>query len=152
MELLIFSQGIICSMFSFMFFIDLLQYGTTLRAIGTAAVLLGYVLETGLVWNAYKIYTTELFPTCIRSIALSTFSCTSLLGSMATPQLTYMSKTWHPAPYLGAAAFAGLSTLFSTILLPETRFMALPDNLKEATDRKILYTEESENTKSDTTL
>ena len=124
-----------------MFVVDVTGLDASMRAVGTAAVIIGYTLESGLVWIAYKLYTTELFPTCVRSIALSTFSSVSMIGSMATPQLTYLSRYWHPAPYSGAALLAGLSTAFAIIFLPETQFMALPDTLKEATNRKILYKE-----------
>uniref|UniRef100_A0A914Y0H5 Major facilitator superfamily (MFS) profile domain-containing protein n=1 Tax=Panagrolaimus superbus TaxID=310955 RepID=A0A914Y0H5_9BILA len=141
-KLLVFSQGAVCLLFSFMFFIDLFGLNSSLlRSIGTGSVLIGYTLESGLVWIAYKLYTTELFPTCIRSIALSTFSCVSMIGSMATPQLTYISRFWHPAPYSGAALLAGLSTTFAIMFLPETHFVALPDTIKEAANRKTLYKE-----------
>ncbi|KAI1726131.1 sugar transporter domain-containing protein [Ditylenchus destructor] len=140
-KLLVFSQGLVFLMFCSMFIIDFTQLNATMRVFGTGAVLVGYILESGLVWIAYKLYTTELFPTCMRSIALSTFSCTSLLGSMATPQMTYFASYWHPAPYAGATVFAGLSVLFAILFLPETHFVALPDNMREATHRDTLYKE-----------
>jgi hypothetical protein len=140
-KLLVFSQGAVCLLFSFMFFIDVFGFNSSMRSIGTAAVIIGYTLESGLVWIAYKLYTTELFPTCIRSIALSTFSCVSMIGSMATPQVTYFSKYWHPTPYIYTAVLAGLSTIFAIAFLPETHFVALPDTIKEAENRKTLYKE-----------
>uniref|UniRef100_A0AC34GW82 Uncharacterized protein n=1 Tax=Panagrolaimus sp. ES5 TaxID=591445 RepID=A0AC34GW82_9BILA len=64
-----------------------------------------------------------------------------MIGSMATPQLTYISRFWHPAPYSGAALLAGLSTTFAIMFLPETHFVALPDTITEAANRKTLYKE-----------
>lgn len=40
------------------------------HAIGTVIALLGYAIIVGVVWIAYKQFTTELYPTVIRSIAL----------------------------------------------------------------------------------
>uniref|UniRef100_A0A7E4V3A2 MFS domain-containing protein n=1 Tax=Panagrellus redivivus TaxID=6233 RepID=A0A7E4V3A2_PANRE len=140
-KLLLLSQGIVCLLLTSMFLIDVMSLGGTARVIGTMAVLVGHTLEFGLVWIAYKLYTTELFPTCVRSIALSTFSCTSLLGSIATPQLTYLSKYWHPAPYSGATLITLLSVGFAAKFLPETHFVALPDTVGQATNRQKLYRE-----------
>lgn len=143
LKLLVFSQGIVFFAFLFMFFIDFGQYNTTLRIIGTISVIIGYSLESGLVWIAYKLYTTELFPTCIRSIALSTFSSTSLFGSFIAPQIVYFSKFWHPAPYAGACIASGLSVILSVAFLPETRYVALPETMSQAKNRKRLYKEDS---------
>lgn len=141
LRLLVISQGLVFLLFAYMFVVDYAQFDHSSRAIGTISVIIGYTLESGLVWIAYKLYTTELFPTCVRSIALSTFSCTSLLGSMVTPQLTYFAKYWHPTPYAGAALAAGLSVTFALLFLPETQMVALPDTIDQATDRKNLYVE-----------
>lgn len=72
-----------------MFTIDFMELNSSARIVGTAAVLCGYVVVTGFVWITYKLYTTELFPTVVRSIALSTFSIASQLGSVIGPQLIY---------------------------------------------------------------
>ena len=139
--LLVVSQGTVFCFFFFMFLVDFLQLNESMRAIGSYGIIIAYTLESGLVWIAYKLYTTELFPTCIRSIALSTFSSTSLVGSILTPQLVYLAKFWHPIPYSGAALTAGLSCIFAIIFLPETQFVALPDTIHQATNRKVLYKE-----------
>ncbi|KAE9554517.1 hypothetical protein FO519_002273 [Halicephalobus sp. NKZ332] len=140
-KLLIFSQGAVFFFFFFMFIIKLTDLDPSMKAVGTIMTIIGYTLESGLVWIAYKLYTTELFPTCVRSIALSTFSCTSLIGSIITPQLTYLARFWNPAPFTGAALASGLSCILAIIFLPETHFVALPDTIDQATHRKFLYKE-----------
>lgn len=135
-KLFLFSQGVVFLCFTAMFIIDALELGSSYRATGTGLVLLGYVTETGLVWIVYKLYTTELFPTVIRTIALSTFSCTSLMGSALGPQLIFLKKYWHSAPYLGASVSAGLAVLLGLIFLPETKFAQLPDTIHQAKQRR----------------
>lgn len=39
---------------------------------------------------AYKTYTVELFPTVVRTIAVNTFSLTSMVGSVLAPQLIFL--------------------------------------------------------------
>uniref|UniRef100_A0A915DHB8 Uncharacterized protein n=1 Tax=Ditylenchus dipsaci TaxID=166011 RepID=A0A915DHB8_9BILA len=123
-RLLIGSLSIVFLLFLTMLVIDVLEMGSTARAIGTAAVLLGFIIQTGFVYVAYKLYTTELFPTVIRTIALSTFSCTSLLGTVIGPQLIYLKKYWHSAPYLGATISLFIALVLAALLLPETKTLA----------------------------
>lgn len=40
--------GAVCLLFSFMFFIDVFGFNSSMRSIGTAAVIIGYTLESGL--------------------------------------------------------------------------------------------------------
>uniref|UniRef100_A0A914EFU3 Uncharacterized protein n=1 Tax=Acrobeloides nanus TaxID=290746 RepID=A0A914EFU3_9BILA len=103
-----------------------------------------HALETGIVWIAYKLYSTELFPTVIRTIALTTFSSTSLLGFIISPQLVYLKRYWHPTPFFVAAISAVLSAILSGLILPETKFVALPDTIDEAIKREELPCEEDE--------
>ena len=124
-----------------MIFVDVFQLGDFLKYIATMVVIIGYVIEFGFIWVAYKIYTSELFPTCMRSIALSAFSSTSLVGIALSPQLVYLSKFWNPAPYAGGAIAAALSTICAAAFLPRTQFIALPDTVHQATNRDLLYKE-----------
>jgi hypothetical protein len=59
-------------------------------------------MQAGFVWIGYRLYTAELYPTVIRSIAASTFSIASQFGSIVGPQLIFIRKYWHSAPYMGA--------------------------------------------------
>jgi len=47
-------------------------------------------------------------------------------------------------PYTGAALATLLSTITAAAFLPETKFVALPDTLGEATHRDELYKEDDE--------
>uniref|UniRef100_A0A0N5AXE1 MFS domain-containing protein n=1 Tax=Syphacia muris TaxID=451379 RepID=A0A0N5AXE1_9BILA len=135
--LLIFSQGLVSLCFAAMMMISLANAWEKYHRIATICALVGYGTEVGLVWFAYKLYTTELFPTVIRTTALSVFSTTSLIGSVLSPQLVYLTKFWHAAPYFGASLITLLATIFALLLLPETKGIPLPDTLLEAeeTDR-----------------
>uniref|UniRef100_A0A1I7YIG4 MFS domain-containing protein n=1 Tax=Steinernema glaseri TaxID=37863 RepID=A0A1I7YIG4_9BILA len=123
--------------FTAMFFVDLANNREVFHVAGTVLALAGYVVESSLVWIAYKLYTTELFPTVVRTIALNTFSTTSLLGSVLSPQLIYLKKYWHPLPYCGAALTAALAALMAVMILPETKFVALPDTIHEAKAKEL---------------
>ncbi|TKR70084.1 hypothetical protein L596_022152 [Steinernema carpocapsae] len=135
--LMVSTQTFVCICFTAMFFVDLINNRELFHVAGTALALAGYVVESSLVWIAYKLYTTELFPTVIRAIALSTFSTTSLLGSVLAPQMIYLKKYWHPLPYCGAAITAALAALMAALFLPETKFVALPDTIHEAKNKTV---------------
>ena len=81
-------------------------------------------------WGIVYLYTNELFPTVIRSVALS-FACSmARLGSMAAPFIAYLAELNPVLPIFvfGSITFvAGLQT----ILLPETNRKRLPDSLQE---------------------
>ncbi|VDM40486.1 unnamed protein product [Toxocara canis] len=126
---LVVTQGVVSVCFITMFLLDVSGRFDAYHSIATAAALIGYGVESGFVWMIYKVYTTELFPTVIRTIALSTFSITSLIGSVLSPQLVYLAKFWHPSPYFGAAIITLLATILAVALLPETKGKPLPDTL-----------------------
>ncbi|KHN76525.1 Uncharacterized protein F23F12.3 [Toxocara canis] len=132
---LVVTQGVVSVCFITMFLLDVSGRFDAYHSIATAAALIGYGVESGFVWMIYKVYTTELFPTVIRTIALSTFSITSLIGSVLSPQLVYLAKFWHPSPYFGAAIITLLATILAVALLPETKGKPLPDTLFDAESR-----------------
>ncbi|KAI6175800.1 hypothetical protein M3Y97_00728900 [Aphelenchoides bicaudatus] len=122
--------------FGVMFVIDAFEYGPQMRVIGTGFVLLGY---QDFVWIGYKLYTTELYPTVIRSIALSTFSIASQFGSIVGPQLIYIRKYWHSAPYLGVVIAMLLATFLGAIFLPETKEDCLQDTVHDAKRKRLAF-------------
>jgi hypothetical protein len=163
-NLLVGSLGATMICFIIMFIIDAFEYGEELRVVGTGFVLCGYVIQAGFVWIAYKLYTTELFPTVIRSIALSTFrldilntpffnnkfSITSQIGSIIGPQLIYIRKYWHSAPYLGVVVALFFATVFAAVFLPETKSELLHDTVHDAKRRRLAF--EKKDDKSSTKL
>ncbi|KAI6236272.1 hypothetical protein M3Y95_00139900 [Aphelenchoides besseyi] len=139
------SMTMLC--FMVMLVIDVLELPGTARTIGTSAVMLGYSIQAGLVWIAYKLYTTELFPTVIRSIALGTFSIAAQFGSIVGPQLIYIRKYWHSAPYAACVCALFLATVLAAILLPETKSEGLLDTVHDA-KRRLLAFERSQQKRS----
>ncbi|VDD89357.1 unnamed protein product [Enterobius vermicularis] len=179
---LVLSQGLVCFCFAGILLLSVLNVWEDYHKIATASALIGYVYcerkrtneslklekiykgsflgyatESGFVWFAYKLYTTELYPTVIRTTALNVFSTTSLIGSVMSPQLVYLSKFWHPAPYFGAAIITLLATVFALVLLPETKGIPLPDTLLEAEQedrykKKLKHRQQHFNVKSNAAL
>ncbi|KAI6187315.1 hypothetical protein M3Y98_00229500 [Aphelenchoides besseyi] len=141
------SMTMLC--FAIMLVIDVLELPGTARTIGTSAVMLelGYSIQAGMVWIAYKLYSTELFPTVIRSIALGTFSIAAQFGSIVGPQLIYIRKYWHSAPYAACVCALFLATVLAAVLLPETKSVVLLDTVHDA-KRRLLAFERSQQKRS----
>ncbi|XP_041463006.1 organic cation transporter protein-like [Lytechinus variegatus] len=76
------------------------------------------------------LYSTELYPTSIRSAAVGLFSTSSRVAGIISPLILTLSKYWNPLPMVIYGA-AGVAVGLSTLLLPETRGMKLPDTLEE---------------------
>ncbi|XP_068233850.1 organic cation transporter protein-like [Palaemon carinicauda] len=88
--------------------------------------------------SAYQIlslYSSELFPTEVRTWGTSTAFMMSRVGSVASPFITEYLGTlcmWAPSVVFGAASVvAGLATL----ALPETQGVALPDTIEHLEKR-----------------
>ena len=100
--LLLTSLGLVSLCFGLMVAIHVAGYWEQLHGVASALGLFGYAVNFGLVWNAYKQYSAELYPTEMRSIALSSFSLlTTAIASPIGPQLVYLKKYWFPMPYCG---------------------------------------------------
>lgn len=81
-------------------------------------------------WGIVYLYTSELFPTVIRSVALS-FACSmARIGSMLAPFIAYLAEV---NPVLPIFVFGTITFVvgLQTILLPETNKKKLPDTLHE---------------------
>uniref|UniRef100_A0A914VH80 Major facilitator superfamily (MFS) profile domain-containing protein n=1 Tax=Plectus sambesii TaxID=2011161 RepID=A0A914VH80_9BILA len=135
--LLVGAQGVVCLCFSAIIVISVTGYWDKLHALASGLALFGYAVEIGLVWVAYKTYTVELFPTVIRTIAVNTFSLSSMLGSILAPQLIYLKTFWHPMPYAGAALISLISIVLAVLILPETKGKPMPDSLEEVKDGRM---------------
>ncbi|XP_047493473.1 organic cation transporter protein-like [Penaeus chinensis] len=87
---------------------------------------------------AYQIailYSSELFPTEVRSRGLGTCFMLSRIGSVCSPFITdFLGSliSWAPSVVFGAASLVmGLAT----VALPETLGMALPDTIADLEER-----------------
>jgi len=81
-------------------------------------------------WGIVYLYTTELFPTVVRSVALS-FACSmARLGSMAAPFIASLS---YIDPILPIFIFGSVTFIagLQAIMLPETNKKKLPDTIEE---------------------
>jgi len=94
-----------------------------------ALSMLGKLAITSAYGTVY-IFSTELFPTRVRSLGLGASSMAARVGGILCPYVNMLSDAWVPAPniiYGGLAVLGGLSSL----LLPETRGKQLPDDEEE---------------------
>nr|XP_054752613.1 organic cation transporter protein-like [Lytechinus pictus] len=76
------------------------------------------------------LYTAELYPTSIRTVAVGGCSMFSRVANMLAPLILTLDKFWTPMPlviYGSMAVLTGLLTLF----LPETRGQMLPETRAE---------------------
>jgi len=81
-------------------------------------------------WGIVYLYTSELFPTVIRSVALS-FACSmARIGSMAAPFIAYLSEL-HPVLPIFVFGSITFAVGLTTVVLPETNKKKLPDTLEE---------------------
>lgn len=67
------------------------------------------------------------------------FSIASQLGSIVGPQLIYIRKYWHSAPYLGVVITMMLATLLAGLFLPETKSEVLQDTVHDAKRRRLAF-------------
>ncbi|KAF6106212.1 solute carrier family 22 member 12 [Phyllostomus discolor] len=84
----------------------------------------------GVTFTCINIYTGELFPTVLRMTAVGLGQVAARLGAMLGP-LVQLLGTHHPAlPLLVYGTVLVLSGLTS-LLLPETRNLPLPDTIQD---------------------
>eukprot|EP00057_Strongylocentrotus_purpuratus_P011141 XP_011665615.1 PREDICTED: organic cation transporter protein [Strongylocentrotus purpuratus] len=76
------------------------------------------------------LYTAELYPTKIRSVAMGTCSMFARISGIMAPLILTLANIWSPLPlviYGSVTVIAGLLTLF----LPETLGQKLPETIEE---------------------
>ncbi|WVZ19858.1 hypothetical protein V8G54_007180 [Vigna mungo] len=81
-------------------------------------------------FNIYLIYTTELFPTCVRNSALSMARLAVVLGGAFSPMLVSAGRANKFLCYGVFGLVIGFSGVYG-IFLPETRGRALCDTMDE---------------------
>lgn len=83
------------------------------------------------VFSVIFVYTSELFPTCVRNSAMGLCSTVARIGAMLAPSIAGLDSVMTMLPFLvmgGAAIIAGCVSF----ALPETKGTKLPENLEEA--------------------
>ncbi|KPJ15486.1 Solute carrier family 22 member 5 [Papilio machaon] len=93
--------------------------------LGTLGVSCAAIVATTL-----YIYTSELFPTVVRNMAMGSSSMSMRIGSMIAPFVSNLSLTvsWLPTLIFG---FAPIAAGIVCLLLPETKGTTLTDSLEE---------------------
>lgn len=101
-------------------------FGTEFGKIVAAIAIIG-ASALDPVWKVNHIYSTELFPTVIRSRARASCNVGSRIASVIAPNISFLQAVYFPLPY---AIFGVLSigqVVLSAIFLPETKGMPLPE-------------------------
>ena len=83
------------------------------------------------VFSVIFVYTSELFPTCVRNSAMGLCSTVARIGAMLAPSIAGLDSVLAMLPFLvmgGAAVMAGCLSF----ALPETRGTILPETLEQA--------------------
>ena len=90
-----------------------------------------FVAQIGITFVYQLVYlsASELFPTPIRSMALSLCMTFGTIGSFCSPFITELTPQW--LPYASFAITALLGT-FVAFLVPETKHVKLMETLEEA--------------------
>eukprot|EP00775_Hariotina_reticulata_P004351 gene4351-4604_t len=91
-------------------------------------------------------YTSELFPTCVRSTAMGIFNQASRCGSIAAPFLlmlgAQLNQHYSQPMFLPFMLFGLLSVVSGllVLLLPETLGTALPENMQDMAGLESFFT------------
>ncbi|KAK2140710.1 hypothetical protein LSH36_1273g00029 [Paralvinella palmiformis] len=103
---------------------DMSELLTALSTLGKGAITFAF--------SSIYLYTSELFPTPIRHLAVGSSSVFARIGSMAAPYLgDSLEEIWLPMP---SVIFAVISAITGSLvlLLPETKGHKIPDTIEEA--------------------
>ncbi|NXU54550.1 S22AG protein, partial [Turnix velox] len=87
----------------------------------------------GVAFGLIYLYTAELYPTIVRSLAVGSGSMMCRVGSVVAPFCVYLRSVWIFMPILLVGIMALLSGIL-TIMLPETLGKPLTNTLVEATE------------------
>ncbi|KAL4228893.1 hypothetical protein ACF0H5_011933 [Mactra antiquata] len=86
-------------------------------------------LGIGVAWGPVQLVILELYPTVVRSIGNGYLNTIARLGAVIGPQLAYLN-TRVPGVMYFICAGVGLCCIIGTLLLPETKGVALEDKIK----------------------
>ncbi|XP_054555079.1 solute carrier family 22 member 16 isoform X2 [Talpa occidentalis] len=93
-------------------------------------VTMGEKFAIGAAFGLIYLYTAELYPTVIRSLAVGSGSMVSRIGAIFSPALVQLTDVWKYLPQLVCGILALVSGLL-TISLPETRGKPLTTTWEE---------------------
>ncbi|XP_074804337.1 solute carrier family 22 member 16 isoform X1 [Natator depressus] len=87
----------------------------------------------GVAFGLIYLYTAELYPTVVRSLAVGSGSMMCRVGSIVAPFCVYLTSVWIFMPQLLVGIMAFLSGML-TLMLPETLGKPLTNTLAEAAE------------------
>ncbi|KRY43321.1 Uncharacterized protein T01_9898 [Trichinella spiralis] len=102
-------------------------------------------ISTPTVWIGLSLISVELYPTSIRNTALGFVSFFTRLSGVITPQILLLDKLWKPCPFVVFSVSSVLFILFFQFTIPETKGMALVEELPNAREKKSLTKAISDN-------
>ncbi|XP_028902750.1 solute carrier family 22 member 16 isoform X1 [Ornithorhynchus anatinus] len=105
----------------------------------------------GVAFGLIYLYTAELYPTIIRSLAVGSGSMMCRLGSVVAPFCVYLTSIWIFMPQLLVGIMAFLTGML-TLMLPETLGKPLANTWEETMELRTMkdnYSIKSPPTKSD---
>jgi len=87
-------------------------------------------LSISFAFSVIYIYSTELFPTCVRNIGLGVSSVCARCGGIISPFIPTLAFLASPLPFVVYSAFCFTAVCVSFIL-PETLNHQIPDSIDE---------------------
>ncbi|GBO16633.1 Organic cation transporter protein, partial [Araneus ventricosus] len=78
------------------------------------------------------VFSTELFPTTVRTVGLGSAQVSARLGAIIAPFVREMGKASHPIVPQLIFGFLAVTAGLLSLLLPETKNRSIPDTIKEA--------------------
>ncbi|XP_038058237.1 organic cation transporter protein-like [Patiria miniata] len=119
------SGGVFCLISSFV----------PLGAGRVAVAMIGKFASTA-AFNHVYIYSSELYPTVIRSIGMGASSMTARISGVLCPIILILGKYWQPLPlcvFGGSSVLAGMLSL----MLPETLGCDMPDTIQDGEEAEM---------------
>ncbi|KAM6460307.1 solute carrier family 22 member 16 [Liasis olivaceus] len=101
----------------------------------------------GIAFGLIYLYTAELYPTVVRSLAVGSGSMMCRAGSVVAPFCVYLSSVWIFFPQLIVGIMAFLSGVL-TLMLPETLGKPLTNTWAEAAELDDQVTQKNRSEKS----
>ncbi|XP_053316017.1 solute carrier family 22 member 16 isoform X2 [Spea bombifrons] len=87
----------------------------------------------GVAFGLIYLYTAELYPTTVRSLAVGSGSMMCRIGSVVAPFCVYLTEVWIFMPQMLVGIMALLTGIL-TLLLPETLGRPLSNSMEEAVE------------------
>merc|ERR1712080_687923 len=86
------------------------------------------------------LITGELYPTNMRSQAIGSCSTISRIFGISAPFISKLACVWQPLPML-VLGIPAICVAFLAYFLPETKYINLPQTMRDAEDPQSKYLE-----------